>query len=120
MDVRCSDETLREHPVIILTQTAEIPTEPEWVGVVCSHSGARKSPRPLEYIEIPHHPKGVGPTKLSKETVAICTWLTTIPRTSPPCFRVTEGVVPRAVMELIVTTIIEIHGGIIEGSNDPT
>jgi len=69
-------------PVIILTRDDEIPLTDVLVGVVGSHTAAMQNPRPSEYIEIPHHPARTTLTKLNRPTVAICTWIIEIDKST--------------------------------------
>jgi len=69
----------KRRPVIVLTPNEDIATHDEIACVVASHTSALQNPRPGHYVPIPYHPRGACRTKLRKETVAVCDWMTTIP-----------------------------------------
>jgi hypothetical protein len=96
-------------PVIILVRTDEITSASELFGVVASNTAYHETPRPHEYIEVPHHPQGLVCTKLKKGTVAICTWLESF-KTSDVRPENIGGRVPQQVLEIIVLKIREIFG----------
>ena len=101
----------KEHPVIILTATDEIPSEDELVTVVCSHSAAKKNPLPDHHVSIPYQRQGRTRTKLKKETVAICDWLVRIKTSTLESVPEDDigGVVPGRVLELVAEQIREIR-----------
>jgi hypothetical protein len=89
-----------DRPVVILTPDDEISAAKELFGMVCSTTSAMRNPRPHYYIELPHQPQGKVRTKLTKPTVAICTW--TVPINPPRDIKKIGGVVPPDVMELMI------------------
>lgn len=98
------DGQLKRRPVVIITSDTDIQSQSELVGIACSHSAVKRTPRPADYVEIPYHPGGRCKSKLKKPTVALGRWAVTLQKADLAALpeRHVGGIVPSKCVELIV------------------
>ena len=100
---------VKRRPVVIITSDDDIEGAEELVGVVCSHTSVYVEPRPADYIEVPHDPKGVCRSKLRKPTVAICRWSVSLTKSALAALDKEDcgGIVPARMLEQIVDAAVK-------------
>src|SRR5439155_1295729 len=93
---------LKARPAVVITATRDI--HPEGEVTLVAISGRRDAAPPESHVELPWHAQGHTPTKLTKPSVAVCTWLTTVPVSSIAPENL-GGVVPGAKVIQIVQRV---------------
>ncbi len=94
-------------PVVVISNDEDNEKESTALAVVLSHSAALQFPLPEECIPLLHHTDGHCVTKLRKETVAVCNWVTPIPSdfdSYDTCD--VAGIVPRRLLKEIVLKVV--------------
>lgn len=67
----------KSRPAVVITATRDIHAEGEVTLVAIS--SRLDAAAPEHQVELPWHAQGHTPTKLTKPSVAVCTWLITVP-----------------------------------------
>jgi mRNA-degrading endonuclease toxin of MazEF toxin-antitoxin module len=70
----------KRRPCVIVTATEDI--KPEGEATVVAISGRQDLALPEHQVELPWHAQGHPRTGLTKRSVAVCTWLATVPVSS--------------------------------------
>jgi hypothetical protein len=96
--------TVKRRPLIVITETSEIILDHPVQTVACTSS--YPAPPPLQYVEIPWHPRGHPATGLSRRSAAMCRWLVKL---LPSQVQEIRGFVPTKTLLAIVQRVRELN-----------
>lgn len=100
----------KRRPVLIVSSDDDISELAQVVGIVCSHTSALKNPQPDCWVWLPFNANGNGCSKLTKPTVAICTWPTVVPSYGYP-YRDSRGWLPLRNVAEVMRMVNQIKTG---------
>ena len=93
----------KTHPVVIITDSSEIPTESALVGVAVTATFG--DPLPKWAVEIPWSTAGESKTGLRRRSAAVCNWLVELDKQNVDRI---IGFVPRSHLQEIIALVMRL------------